>query len=37
MPGDTLHVNTKGVSKNTYDAIVIGSGHQRRLGCKRIM
>jgi choline dehydrogenase-like flavoprotein len=26
MPGDTLHVNTKGVSKNTYDAIVIGSG-----------
>ena len=26
MPADTLHVNTKGVSKNTYDAIVIGSG-----------
>ncbi len=26
MPGDTLHVNTKGVLKNTYDAIVIGSG-----------
>jgi choline dehydrogenase-like flavoprotein len=26
MPGDTLHVTTKGVSKNTYDAIVIGSG-----------
>ena len=26
MPGDTLHVNTTGVSKNTYDAIVIGSG-----------
>ena len=26
MPGDSLNVNTKGVSKNTYDAIVIGSG-----------
>jgi len=26
MPGDTLHVNTKGVLENTYDAIVIGSG-----------
>src|SRR5690349_1136294 len=26
MPGDTLNLNTKGVSKNTYDAIVIGSG-----------
>jgi choline dehydrogenase-like flavoprotein len=26
MPGDTLHVNTKAVSQNTYDAIVIGSG-----------
>jgi len=26
MPQDTLHVNTKGVSTNTYDAIVIGSG-----------
>jgi choline dehydrogenase-like flavoprotein len=26
MPADTLHVNTKGISKNTYDAIVIGSG-----------
>lgn len=26
MPGDTLLVNTKGVAKNTFDAIVIGSG-----------
>jgi len=26
MPGDTLHVNNKSVSQNTYDAIVIGSG-----------
>src|SRR4026209_2302311 len=26
MPQDTIHLNTKGVSKNTYDAIVIGSG-----------
>jgi choline dehydrogenase-like flavoprotein len=26
MPGDTLHVNSKAVIQNTYDAIVIGSG-----------
>ena len=26
MPGDTLHINSGGVQKNTYDAIVIGSG-----------
>ncbi len=26
MPGDTLHINSKGVAQNTYDAIVIGSG-----------
>ena len=26
MPGDSLKVNARGVSKNTYDAIVIGSG-----------
>jgi choline dehydrogenase-like flavoprotein len=26
MPGDTLHINSGGVDKNTYDAIVIGSG-----------
>ena len=26
MPGDTLQVNTKSVTQNTYDAIVIGSG-----------
>jgi choline dehydrogenase-like flavoprotein len=26
MPGDSLNVNAKGVLKNTYDAIVIGSG-----------
>lgn len=26
MPGDTLHINTKAVKQNTYDAIVIGSG-----------
>src|ERR1044071_6246816 len=26
MPGDSLNVNAKGVAKNTYDAIVIGSG-----------
>ncbi len=26
MPGDTLHINNKAVSQNTYDAIVIGSG-----------
>ena len=26
MPGDSLNVNARGVSKNTYDAIVIGSG-----------
>src|SRR5881392_2151861 len=26
MPADTLRINTKGISKNTYDAIVIGSG-----------
>src|SRR4051812_36692759 len=26
MPADTLHVNTRGVSQNSYDAIVIGSG-----------
>jgi choline dehydrogenase-like flavoprotein len=26
MPQDTLHVNTKGISNNTFDAIVIGSG-----------
>ncbi|PWT77878.1 MAG: GMC family oxidoreductase [Bacteroidetes bacterium] len=26
MPGDTLHLNTQATRKNTYDAIVIGSG-----------
>ena len=26
MPGDTSNINTKAVSQNTYDAIVIGSG-----------
>src|SRR6188768_2377899 len=26
MPGDSLHVNSKAVIKNSYDAIVIGSG-----------
>ncbi|HEX6427484.1 MAG TPA: GMC family oxidoreductase [Niastella sp.] len=26
MPGDSLHVNSKAVIKNTYDAIVVGSG-----------
>ena len=26
MPGDTLHINSGGVQKNTFDAIVIGSG-----------
>lgn len=26
MPGDTLHINSKATSQNTYDAIVIGSG-----------
>ncbi len=26
MPGDTLQLNTKAVSQNSFDAIVIGSG-----------
>jgi choline dehydrogenase-like flavoprotein len=26
MPGDTLNINNKAVTQNTYDAIVIGSG-----------
>ena len=26
MPGDTLHLNTKAVKQNTYDAIIVGSG-----------
>lgn len=26
MPGDTLHINSGGVAKNSFDAIVIGSG-----------
>jgi choline dehydrogenase-like flavoprotein len=26
MPQDSLHVNTRGVAQNTFDAIVIGSG-----------
>ncbi len=26
MPGDTLSINTKATAKNTYDAIVVGSG-----------
>lgn len=26
MPGDSLLLNTKSVSQNTYDAIVVGSG-----------
>src|SRR5438552_4779975 len=26
MPDSTLHINSGGVQKNTYDAIVIGSG-----------
>jgi choline dehydrogenase-like flavoprotein len=26
MPGDTLNINSRGASKNTFDAIVIGSG-----------
>jgi len=26
MPGDTLHINSKGVEQNSYDAIVIGTG-----------
>jgi choline dehydrogenase-like flavoprotein len=26
MPDDSLHVNNKAVTQNTYDAIVIGSG-----------
>ena len=28
MPGDSssIHINTKGVKQNTFDAIVIGSG-----------
>ena len=34
MPGDSLRINTKGNADNTYDAIVIGSRYQRRMGCK---
>ena len=26
MPGDTLHINNKAKTQNTYDAIVVGSG-----------
>jgi choline dehydrogenase-like flavoprotein len=26
MPGDSLHINNKAVTQNTYDAIVVGSG-----------
>ena len=26
MPGDTLHINSKATTNNTYDAIVVGSG-----------
>jgi choline dehydrogenase-like flavoprotein len=26
MPGDTLNINSRGASKNTFDAIIIGSG-----------
>jgi choline dehydrogenase-like flavoprotein len=26
MPGDTLNINSRGAAKNTFDAIVIGSG-----------
>jgi choline dehydrogenase-like flavoprotein len=26
MPGDTLHINAKGIPQNSYDAIVIGTG-----------
>jgi len=26
MPGDSLRINNKAASQNTYDAIVIGSG-----------
>lgn len=26
MPGDSLYINSKAVEKNTYDAIVVGSG-----------
>jgi len=26
MPGDTLHINNKAAAKNTYDAIIVGSG-----------
>src|SRR5689334_24197912 len=26
MPGDSLNVNNKAVTQNTYDAIVVGSG-----------
>ena len=26
MPGDTVHINTKAIRQNSYDAIVIGSG-----------
>ena len=26
MPGDTLHINNKAKTQNTYDAIIVGSG-----------
>src|ERR671938_214424 len=26
MPGDTLHINSRGVAQNTFDTIVVGSG-----------
>ena len=26
MPGDTTNINSRAIDKNTYDAIVIGSG-----------
>lgn len=36
MPGDTVNLNTRSVSQNTYDAIVVGSGISGSLAAKEL-
>ncbi|MBX3242309.1 MAG: GMC family oxidoreductase [Chitinophagaceae bacterium] len=36
MPGDSTHLNTRSISQNTYDAIVVGSGISGSLAAKEL-
>ncbi len=36
MPGDSIHLNTRSVPQNTYDAIIVGSGISGSLAAKEL-